>query len=58
LTNLEKLDCTHIIPGHGEVIPKIGLTYFRGYLVDLIAAVKKASADVEASWRSPKAYEP
>jgi hypothetical protein len=30
----------------------------RGYLVDLIAAVKKASADVEASWRSPKAYEP
>jgi cyclase len=45
LTNLEKLDFTHIIPGHGEVIPKSGLIYFRGYLVDLIAAVKKASAD-------------
>ena len=45
LTNLDKLDFTHIIPGHGDVISKSGLTFFRGYLVDLIAAVKKASAD-------------
>jgi cyclase len=45
LTNLEKLDFTHIIPGHGEVLPKRGLSFFRGYLVDVIAAVKKAAAD-------------
>ena len=45
LSNLEKLDFTHIVPGHGEVLPKSQLTFFRGYLTDLIAAVKKASAD-------------
>jgi cyclase len=45
LNNLEKLDFTHIIPGHGDVLPKSGLTFFRNYLSDLIAAVKKASAD-------------
>ncbi len=45
LTALEKLDFTHIIPGHGEVMPKSSLTFFRGYLVDLIAAVKKAATD-------------
>jgi len=44
LTALEKLDFTHIIPGHGDVQPKSQLTFFRGYLTDLIAAVKKASA--------------
>jgi glyoxylase-like metal-dependent hydrolase (beta-lactamase superfamily II) len=45
LTALEKYDFTHIIPGHGEVLPKDNLTFFRGYLTDLIAAVKKAAAD-------------
>src|SRR5206468_6327806 len=32
LNALEKLDFTHIIPGHGEVLPKAHLTFFRGYL--------------------------
>jgi cyclase len=45
LTALEKYDFTHIIPGHGEVLPKAHLTFFRGFLTDLIAAVKKAAAD-------------
>ena len=45
LTALEKYDFTHIIPGHGEVLPKDHLVFFRGYLTDLIAAVKKAAAD-------------
>src|SRR6266540_2840130 len=45
LTALETLDFTHIIPGHGGVLPKSHLTFFRGYLSDLIAAVKKAAAD-------------
>ena len=45
LAALEKLDFTHIIPGHGEVQPKSQLTFFRGYLTDLIGAVKKAAAD-------------
>jgi len=45
LTALEKLDFTHIVPGHGEVLPKSQLAFFRGYLTDLIAAVKKSAAD-------------
>ena len=45
LTELEKLGFDHIIPGHGEVAPKRQLAFFRGYFVDLIAAVQKASAD-------------
>jgi glyoxylase-like metal-dependent hydrolase (beta-lactamase superfamily II) len=45
LTALEKLDFTHIIPGHGEVMPKSGVAFFRGYISDLVAAVKKAAAD-------------
>jgi len=45
LSAVEKLDFTHIVPGHGEVLPKSHLTFFRSYLSDLIAAVKKASAD-------------
>jgi glyoxylase-like metal-dependent hydrolase (beta-lactamase superfamily II) len=44
LTALEKLDFTSIVPGHGDVRPKSQLAFFRGYFVDLIAAVKKASA--------------
>ena len=45
LTALEQYDFTHIIPGHGEVVPKAHLAFFRGYITDLIAAVKKATAD-------------
>ena len=45
LAALEKYDFTHIIPGHGEVVPKDHLMFFRGYLTDLIAAVKKAATD-------------
>ena len=44
LTALEKYDFTHIIPGHGEVLPKEHLVFYRGYLTDLIAAVKQAAA--------------
>jgi glyoxylase-like metal-dependent hydrolase (beta-lactamase superfamily II) len=45
LDALEKFDFTQIIPGHGGVMPKQQLTFFRGYLTDLVAAVKKADAD-------------
>ncbi len=45
LTALEKIQFDHIIPGHGDVRPKSHLAFFRGYFVDLIAAVKKASAE-------------
>ena len=44
LTALDKLDFTQIIPGHGDVQPKAHLAFFRGYISDLIDAVKKASA--------------
>jgi cyclase len=45
LTALEKIQFDHIIPGHGDVRPKSHLAFFRAYFVDLIAAVKKASAE-------------
>ena len=45
LDALERLDFTHIIPGHGDVVPKSHLAFFRGYLSDLIAGVKKAASD-------------
>ena len=44
LTALEKLDFTHIVPGHGDVLPKEQLVFFRSYLTDLIAGVKQAAA--------------
>jgi len=44
LQALDQFDFTHIIPGHGEVLPKANLSFFRGYLTDLIAAVKQAAA--------------
>ena len=43
LDALEKFDFMHIIPGHGEVVSREHLSFFRGYLADLIAAVKKAA---------------
>jgi glyoxylase-like metal-dependent hydrolase (beta-lactamase superfamily II) len=45
LNVLERLDFTRIIPGHGEVAPREHLAFFRGYLSDLIAAVRQAAAD-------------
>jgi len=45
LTALEKFDFTRVIPGHGEVVSRGHLPFFRGYLTELIAAVKQAAAD-------------
>jgi cyclase len=45
LTALERIDFTQMILGHGEVTTKEHLTFFKGYLTDLIASVKKAAAD-------------
>ena len=45
LDALEKFDFAHIIPGHGGVLPKERLAFFRGYMADLIAAIKSAHAD-------------
>jgi len=42
---LNAFDFTRIIPGHGEVLSRDGLAFFRGYLADLVEAVKKAAAD-------------
>src|SRR5262249_32421202 len=42
---LEKLDVSQVIVGHGDPQPKSHLTFFRGYLTDLVGAVKKATAD-------------
>ena len=45
LNALDKLDFGHMILGHGDVATKSHLAFFRGYLTDLIAAVKKAATD-------------
>ena len=45
LSALEKFDFDHIIPGHGGVLPKANLAFFRSYLTDLVGAVKQASAE-------------
>jgi glyoxylase-like metal-dependent hydrolase (beta-lactamase superfamily II) len=44
LNALEQVDFTHIIPGHGDVVTKDHIAFFRGYLTALIAAVKQAAA--------------
>ena len=44
LDALAQVDFTHIIPGHGDVMTKDGIAFLRGYLTDLIAAVKDAAA--------------
>jgi glyoxylase-like metal-dependent hydrolase (beta-lactamase superfamily II) len=41
IAELEKLDIERIVPGHGEPTPKSHLAFFRGYLTDLVAAVKQ-----------------
>lgn len=45
LDALEKFDFTRVIPGHGDVVSKDHLPFFRGYLSDLVSAVKQAAAD-------------
>jgi len=42
LDALDKLDFDHIIGGHGSVKPKSHLRFFRNYLADLIAEVRRA----------------
>ena len=42
LDALDKLDFDHIIGGHGSVKPKAHLRFFRNYLADLIAEVRRA----------------
>src|SRR5262252_4281347 len=44
LNALEQYDFTQVIPGHGEVVSRDHLPFFRGYLSDLLAAVKQAAA--------------
>ncbi|HEX4985720.1 MAG TPA: MBL fold metallo-hydrolase [Burkholderiales bacterium] len=44
LDALERHDFAHIIPGHGGVLPREHLAFFRGYLADLVEAVKSAHA--------------
>jgi cyclase len=45
LSALDRLSFDTIVPGHGDARPKSHLAFFRGYFLDLIGAVKKASAD-------------
>ena len=45
LDALQKLDIVKLIVGHGDPADRSHLTFFRGYLSDLIAGVKKAAAD-------------
>jgi len=42
LDALDKLDFDHIIGGHGTVKPRAHLRFFRNYLADLIAEVRRA----------------
>jgi cyclase len=44
LTALERFDFTRVIPGHGDVVSRDHLPFFRGYLSDLVRAVKSAAA--------------
>src|SRR5689334_23070560 len=45
LDALERYDFTRVIPGHGEVVAKDRLQFFRGYLSDLVSSVKQAAAE-------------
>lgn len=44
LDRLAQLDFTHIIMGHGEVVGREWLTTFRGYVQDMVAAVRREVA--------------
>ena len=41
---LEKLDISQMIVGHGNPTPKSHLVFFRGFLTELVGAVKKHRA--------------
>jgi glyoxylase-like metal-dependent hydrolase (beta-lactamase superfamily II) len=43
LDRLAQLDFTHIIMGHGEVADRQWLRFFRGYVHDLVEAVRRAA---------------
>ena len=45
LTALERYDFDQVIPGHGEVVSRDRLKFFRAYLSDLIDAVKRADGE-------------
>ncbi|MBI3988167.1 MAG: MBL fold metallo-hydrolase [candidate division NC10 bacterium] len=45
LDEVEKLDFTTMIMGHGQVAGRDRLVFLRSFLADLIVAVKKAAAD-------------
>jgi len=45
LDALDRFDFVRAVPGHGDVMPKEQLAFFRGYLSDLIAAVKRAASE-------------
>lgn len=45
LDALSRYDITRVIPGHGDVASKDQLSFFRNYINDLVAAVKRAAAD-------------
>jgi glyoxylase-like metal-dependent hydrolase (beta-lactamase superfamily II) len=44
LDRLAQLDFTHIIMGHGEVVGREWLKFFRGYVHDLVEAVRREAA--------------
>ncbi|HEX7811568.1 MAG TPA: MBL fold metallo-hydrolase [Burkholderiales bacterium] len=44
LDNLGNYDFDHIIPGHGGVAGRENLAFFRGYMADLVDAVRSAHA--------------
>jgi glyoxylase-like metal-dependent hydrolase (beta-lactamase superfamily II) len=44
LDALDRFEFSRIIPGHGEVLSKDRLAFFRGYIADLVSAVKQAAA--------------
>jgi glyoxylase-like metal-dependent hydrolase (beta-lactamase superfamily II) len=44
LDRLAQLDFTHIIMGHGEVADRQWLRFFRGYVHDLVEAVRREAA--------------
>jgi glyoxylase-like metal-dependent hydrolase (beta-lactamase superfamily II) len=44
LDRLAQLDFTHVIMGHGDVADRDWLTVFRGYVADMVAAVREEAA--------------